>query len=228
MRKSTLMLSLVLCASAQTLVSAQEVHNWTSASGAVWRDASGRCWRDASWTAQTAAANCDGAVTAEAPVVAKQVAAPVAAPVVAAAPVPAAAPAVAPMPAPVQAKSVTMVSKKIKLEANAFFDTNKAELKAAGKAKLDALAAQLKSLDISTIVATGYTDASGTEALNNKLSAQRADAVKTYLAAKGIAASKMQAVGKGSADPIADNKSKAGRAQNRRVEIEVQALQSAN
>jgi OOP family OmpA-OmpF porin len=232
MRKSTFIFSIAILASAQTLVCAQETHQWTSASGAVWRDASGRCWRDASWSAATAVPGCDGAVEPQqkAPVAAKQVAPVPVSVEVAAAPQPAVVVVAkqVPVPAPVVAKAAPLVSKKITLDANAFFDTNKSNLKTAGKMQLDALAPQLNSTDISSVIATGYTDATGSDALNQKLSTHRAEAVKAYLVSKGVAASKIQAIGKGSSNPIADNKINTGRSKNRRVEIDVFIVQGSN
>lgn len=71
------------------------------------------------------------------------------------------------------------------------------------------------------LVIHGHTDNTGTDAVNNPLSQNRAVSVKNYLAAQGISASRMTAKGYGSTSPIADNSTAAGREQNRRVEITV-------
>ena len=71
------------------------------------------------------------------------------------------------------------------------------------------------------LVIHGHTDNTGTDAVNNPLSQNRANSVKNYLAAQGISASRMTARGYGSTSPIAENTTAAGREQNRRVEITV-------
>lgn len=105
--------------------------------------------------------------------------------------------------------------------ADAFFDFDKAVLKPEGKAKLDDLVAKTQGLNLEVIIAVGHTDSVGADAYNQKLSLRRSDAVKAYLVDKGIEKNRIYTEGKGETSPVADNKTKAGRAQNRRVEIEV-------
>jgi len=133
-----------------------------------------------------------------------------------AAPAPMAAPA-APAPAPMAAPT----SEKVTYAADAFFDFDKAVLKPAGKGKLDELVANLKGLNLEVIIAVGHTDSVGSVAYNQKLSVRRAESVKAYLVSKGVEANRVYTEGKGKSQPVADNKSAAGRAKNRRVEIEV-------
>ena len=76
-------------------------------------------------------------------------------------------------------------------------------------------------MNLETVIAVGYTDSIGTEQYNLGLSQRRANAVKEYLVSKGIAANRIYTEGKGEADPIASNATREGRAQNRRVEIEI-------
>ena len=184
------------------------VDNWQNGtSELVWKNGTNElCWRDANWTPATAAEGCDGALVkaAEAP----------------AAAAPAATPA-APAPAPAAQATV----QKVTYAADAFFDFDKSVLKPEGKAKLDDLAGKVKNINLEVIIAVGHTDSIGTDAYNQKLSVRRAEAVKAYLVSKGIDKSRVYTEGKGKKQPVADNKTAAGRAKNRRVEIEVVGTQ---
>lgn len=112
-------------------------------------------------------------------------------------------------------------TEKVSFAADAFFDTGKADLKPEGKAKLEKLAEDVKGVNLEVIVAVGHTDSRGSADLNQKLSVKRADAVKGFLASKGIDTTRIYTEGKGASTPVADNKTDEGRAKNRRVEIEV-------
>ena len=101
------------------------------------------------------------------------------------------------------------------------FGFDSAELNAADKAKLDDVAARLKQYDGNQMTITGYTDTSGPEDYNMKLSERRANAVADYLAASGANRSNMTVRGMGEANPVADNSTRDGRKRNRRVEVEV-------
>ena len=190
-----------------TAAGAQTVDNWKNGTGdLVWKNGTNElCWRDANWTPATAAQGCDGAIV-------PKPAAPAPAPV--AAPAPAPAPAPKPAPAPVAAAKVTFA-------ADAFFDFDKAVLKPEGKAKLDDLVSKVKGINLEVIIAVGHTDSVGSDAYNQKLSVKRSEAVKAYLVSKGIEKNRVYTEGKGEKQPVADNKTSAGRAKNRRVEIEV-------
>lgn len=175
--------------------------NWRNGHGnLIWKNGTNElCWRDAYWTPATAAPGCDGALEA-----------PKAAP----APAPAAAPAPAPAPAPVAAEKITYA-------ADAFFDFDKSVLKPEGRAKLDDLVGKIQGINLEVIIAVGHTDSVGTAAYNQRLSVRRAEAVKAYLVSKGIEKNRVYTEGKGKTQPIADNRTAAGRAKNRRVEVEV-------
>ena len=180
-----------------TAAGAQSIDNWKNGTNElVWKNGTNElCWRDANWTPATAAPGCDGAL---------QVAA-----------APAAAPAPAAAAAPVAAAS------KVTFAADAFFDFDKAVLKPAGKAKLDEVANKIGGINLEVIIAVGHTDSVGSDAYNQKLSVRRAEAVKAYLVNKGVDKARVYTEGKGESQPVADNKTKEGRAKNRRVEIEV-------
>ena len=72
---------------------------------------------------------------------------------------------------------------------------------------------------------TGYTDNTGTDALNQKLSLERAEAVKKYFVSKGLSERHFEVVGLGNAHPVASNASATGRQKNRRVEITIVNVQ---
>jgi OOP family OmpA-OmpF porin len=122
--------------------------------------------------------------------------------------------------APKAAAPVAAAS-KVTYAADAFFDFDKSVVKPAGKAKLDDLVAKVKGINLEVIIAVGHTDSIGSDAYNQKLSVRRAEAVKAYLVSKGIEKNRIYTEGKGEKQPVADNKTKEGRAKNRRVEIEV-------
>ena len=122
----------------------------------------------------------------------------------------------APQPQPAQP-----VTSRITYAADAFFDFDKSVLKPQGRATLDDLAAKIKGINLETLISTGYTDSIGTEAYNMGLSLRRANAVKAYLVSKGIDANRIVVEGRGERNPVATNKTAAGRAKNRRVAIDV-------
>ena len=181
--------------------------------GVIARNPFGLCWRTGYWTPADAVPGCDAplCVPPEKLENGKCVAPPPPPPPVVEAPAPAPTPAPVPVP----------TSEKVSYSADAFFDFDKAVLKPAGKASLDELVSKLGDMNLEVIIAVGHTDSIGTDAYNQKLSIRRAEAVKAYLQGKGVDANRIYTEGKGEKQPVADNKSSAGRAKNRRVEIEV-------
>jgi len=101
------------------------------------------------------------------------------------------------------------------------FNTDSSKLGSQASETLDKIVElALHNFDSETII-RGYTDSQGDYNLNKKLSRYRADIVKSYLVTKGIAKSRIKAIGLGSQNPIADNMTREGRSKNRRVEINV-------
>jgi OOP family OmpA-OmpF porin len=186
------------------------------ARGVIVRNPFGLCWRTGYWTPADAVPGCDLPICVEPE---KLENGKCVAPPPPPAPPPAAPPPAAPAPAPAPAPVPT--AEKVSYSADAFFDFDKAVLKPAGKASLDELHAKLAGMNLEVIIAVGHTDSIGTDAYNQKLSIRRAESVKAYLQAKGIDANRIYTEGKGEKQPVSDNKSAAGRAKNRRVEIEV-------
>lgn len=188
------------------------------ARGVIARNPFGLCWRTGYWTPADAVPGCDAPLCVEPERLENgKCVAPPPPPVAAPAP---ATPAPAPAPVPVP------TSEKVSYSADAFFDFDKAVLKPAGKASLDDLVSKLKDINLEVIIAVGHTDSVGTDEYNQKLSVRRAEAVKAYLQSKGVESNRVYTEGKGEKQPVADNKTAAGRAKNRRVEIEVVGTRS--
>lgn len=103
------------------------------------------------------------------------------------------------------------------------FASGRATLTSAASASVRALAAYLRAGPAASVRIEGHTDGQGEAAANLKLSQQRAEAVAAALAEAGVPRGRIQAVGRGEADPVADDATVAGRARNRRVEIVVSA-----
>ena len=99
------------------------------------------------------------------------------------------------------------------------FESGSAVIKADSLSKMKEFSNYLKTLPKDTIVnIEGYTDSSGNEASNKKLSSKRAFAVRNALIEAGAKKSSVRAYGKGSTNPIATNETEEGRAENRRIE----------
>ncbi len=115
---------------------------------------------------------------------------------------------------------------KVTFDSGILFATNKAELNAAAKTSLTDFAKVLKENSDMDIAVIGHTDNTGSDAINNPLSENRAKSVSTYLKNSGVNASQIKTVeGQGSKNPVADNSTAEGRTQNRRVEVYIYASQ---
>ncbi|HVC62838.1 MAG TPA: OmpA family protein [Acetobacteraceae bacterium] len=181
---------------------------WTEGSGIqVWKNASGLCWRGGSWTPAMANAECD----------------PELMPKTAAAEAPPAAPAPAPAARP------RPMAEKVTLAADVLFDFDRAVIKPAGEEQLDALAGEIRNIELEVVIAIGHTDRIGSADYNMRLSERRAASVKDYLVSKGIEPDRIHTEGKGETQPVKScpdhMKSRKALieclAPNRRVEIEV-------
>ena len=185
----------MLLASASSFAHEGTVRYWGDSNGNIWRDSWGECWRTSEWTAPTP----DNYVEGCDPEMKAEVKAP------------------PPAPQP--------VVHEVTISARALFDFDKATLRPDAQQVIDDLVAKIKSLSqVDKIIVRGHTDSIGTEAYNMKLSQRRADAVKQALVAAGIDESIIVTEAYGESQPVASNKTREGRQQNRRVEIEVIGL----
>ena len=108
---------------------------------------------------------------------------------------------------------------KINIPNDISFDVGSAAIKPELRAVLDPFASSLQGDPSAQVTIVGHTDSTGSDALNNKLSIERADSVRDYIVTRGVAAGRVATAGRGDREPIADNNTDAGRAKNRRVEI---------
>ena len=140
-------------------------------------------------------------------------------------PPPKPAPAPAPAPAPEKPKPAPEkpkpVAEKVTFAADVLFDFDKSVIKPEGKSKLDDISNKVRGINLEVVIAIGHADSIGSDAYNQRLSVRRAESVKAYLVSRGIEGNRVYTEGKGEKQPVADNKTKDGRAKNRRVEIEV-------
>lgn len=123
-------------------------------------------------------------------------------------------------PAPPVAKVEPPAPQRVRLAADALFDFDKAVLKPEGKLMLDALAATLQG-ESANIVITGHTDARGSDQYNDRLSMQRANAVRAHLMLAGIDGLRMVPIGKGKREPVCTENTETCHATNRRVDVKI-------
>ncbi len=193
--------TLILCAVSMQAVANNKIY-WIAPDGNYARATDGTCVRTILWTEEKSIDGCEG--RAEKIAAAKPVLAPVAAMAAVAVP---AAPAY----------------RDLSLASGASFELGGSTLSAKGKAAVAALLAKFEGETINSVIVEGHTDDRGDAAFNQHLSEKRAQAVKAELVAQGVDASIISTVGFGESKPIADNNTRDGRAQNRRVAIKVDA-----
>ena len=197
-------------ANAQATKAPQAPGYVTSSGGQVWTSPYGLCWKTSDWSPARAMAPCDAVQTVSAP-----------APVVVAAPAPL---AVAPAPA-----APAPIIEKVSLQSDVLFEFDKAQLRPEGQKELDQLAQRIKDAQVESILAVGHADRIGNEQYNEKLSAERADVVRQYLAKLGIEENRVRSEGRGESEPVTGEQCKGVRGTklisclqpDRRVEIEV-------
>lgn len=112
---------------------------------------------------------------------------------------------------------------KVTFDNGILFPTNKSELSASSREALTQFAASLKNSPDTDVTIYGHTDNTGTRAVNERISKERADAVANFLVGQGISRSRIKTEGLAFDQPVADNSTAAGRAQNRRVEVYITA-----
>ncbi|MBW7925169.1 MAG: OmpA family protein [Burkholderiaceae bacterium] len=110
---------------------------------------------------------------------------------------------------------------KLNVPSDVSFDTNSAQIKPNLAPVLDRFGQTLNANPGTTVRIIGHTDNTGTDAINDPLSVNRAASVRQYLAARGVDPARIAIDGRGSREPVADNSTTQGRAMNRRVEIYV-------
>ena len=108
---------------------------------------------------------------------------------------------------------------QINIPGDIAFDSGDAVIRPNFRSALDNFAQSLQQNPSTTVTIVGHTDSTGSPAVNEPLSLQRADATRDYLVTRGVAANRFQIDGRGAREPVANNDTEAGRARNRRVEI---------
>ncbi len=111
----------------------------------------------------------------------------------------------------------------VKFDSGILFDFDKTDLKPDAKTNIAKLVENLNNHPDTDILVIGHTDNKGTDKYNQGLSERRAKSVKSYAVSEGLAGRRIKTEGKSFHEPIADNDTEAGRAQNRRVEIVIVA-----
>lgn len=116
---------------------------------------------------------------------------------------------------------------KVVVRSVAYFDFDRASIRPQDQARILEEVGKMKGVTWQTVTATGHTDSIGAPRYNEKLSAERADAVKSYLVGKGLDPAMINTAAKAAVVPLAKNDSPTGRAKNRRTEIEFQGVRAA-
>jgi OOP family OmpA-OmpF porin len=198
-----------VCAAASFLpvapVQAQEAEGyWYDGSGQPIRSGFGECVRSGYFAPNMAAEQCDPSLAPKKAVVA---------------PAPSGSSAIEPKAASLPV--VVPTPQTVTYKADSFFDFDRTGLRPEGAAALLQMLEQAKGTNIEEIRVEGHTDAVGSEGYNLKLSVRRAEAVKEFLVQQGVPANAIKTEGFGETQPVANNATREGRAQNRRVTVEL-------
>jgi len=110
---------------------------------------------------------------------------------------------------------------KLDIPSDISFATGRSDVNSSFAPILNQFATSLNQNPVTTVTIIGHTDSTGSDAINNPLSIDRANSTRNYLASRGVAGNRIATDGRGSREPIADNNTNDGRAKNRRVEIYV-------
>ena len=110
---------------------------------------------------------------------------------------------------------------KLDIPSDVSFATGRSDISSSFAPVLNQFATSLNQNPVTTVTIIGHTDNTGSDAINNPLSVDRANSARDYLVSRGVARNRFQTEGRGSREPIADNSNPATRAKNRRVEIYV-------
>jgi len=110
---------------------------------------------------------------------------------------------------------------KITFDSGILFDVNSESLRDEAKDNINDLGKVLQKYEDTNLLVVGHTDSTGSEQYNQQLSERRANSVSMYLSSIGVNGARINAMGKGEEDPVADNSTKMGRQENRRVELAI-------
>jgi OOP family OmpA-OmpF porin len=127
---------------------------------------------------------------------------------------------------PADAPAAAPAVQKVSVIGLAHFDFNRIDVNSDDGSKLMGEVRSMKNVTWQTIRVVGHTDSIGSDQYNRTLSQRRAEAVESFLVGKGVKLEKIRTAAMGKSQPIATNATPAGRAANRRAEIEFQGLQT--
>jgi OmpA-OmpF porin, OOP family len=171
---------------------------WTDPDGDVYRNGLGECWKNPGFTKADAIEECDPELIPE----------PEPKPVVERAP--------APVPQPIE--------RRVTLDADTYFAYDKSKLSPAGARVVTRLAREVKGIRDLTIHIGGHTDSIASEAYNQELSIDRAQAVKDQFVESGIDPGNIAIQGYGETVPLVSNATPLGRSKNRRADITITGI----